>query len=164
MGRNVDQQAWGPPFLTLFLHRDAEESKAELTLLEILVSLPTTVLFGVQLLGAGGRLSGFIPDGAGYLAFAAVAAGVVRLVVNVSLKEPFGSLFLAPLGLRLRKEAREDVMGDEFAPYGDSLEVRSPLAGGVIEICRLTRVLQFFASGRGYDLPALVLNSQVLSP
>jgi len=40
----------------------------------------------------------------------------------------FGSLFLAPLGLRLRKEAREDVRGDEFAPCGDSLEVRSPVA------------------------------------
>ena len=96
--------------------------------LEILASLLPAVSFVLQFLGAGGKFSGFIPAWAGILAAVALFDGLVRLIFNVSLREPVGSLFLAVFGLRLRKEARADVMSDEYAVCGDSLVVRSPVA------------------------------------
>ncbi|MCX6565175.1 MAG: hypothetical protein NTW38_01910 [Candidatus Aminicenantes bacterium] len=51
---------------------------------------------------------------------------MVRLIINVSSGEPVGCLPLALLGPRLKTEAREDVMSDDFAAYGESLTVRSP--------------------------------------
>ena len=95
-------------------------------LLEIAVSLVPSFYFGLQLAGAAGRLGPFIPNWAGFLALIALAEGAVRFIINISSGDPVGSLALAILGLSLKKPKKEDVMSDDYALCGDTLEVRAP--------------------------------------
>ncbi len=104
--------------------------------LETLVSFPFAFLFLLSVFVGGSGAS--IPAWAGALAFVVTADGLVRLATVISTGEPIGSLFLAPLGLRLRSEDPGCDSSDESSGIGEELSVVSPVpkawwirAGGV---------------------------------
>ena len=104
--------------------------------LETLVSFPFAFLFLLSLFTGGSGVS--IPAWAGGLASVVTADGLIRLVTVISTGAPIGSLFLVPLGLRLRSEDPGCDMSDEISGIGEELNVVSPVpkawwsrAGGV---------------------------------
>jgi hypothetical protein len=108
-------------------------------LLEIAVAIPFAFLFLIgSFAGRTGPSGGSLPAWAGLLAVVAAADGVFRLVAVLGTGEPIGSLFLAPLGLRLRSESPRYVPSDEISEIEGALRVVSPVpkvwwerAGGV---------------------------------
>ena len=107
--------------------------------LEIAVAIPFAFLFLIgSFAGRTGPSGGSLPAWAGLLAVVAAADGVFRLVAVLGTGEPIGSLFLAPLGLRLRSESPRYVPSDEISEIEGALRVVSPVpkvwwerAGGV---------------------------------
>ena len=104
--------------------------------LETLVSFPFAFLFLLSIFAGGSGIS--IPAWAGGLALVVTADGLIRLATVISTGEPIGSLFLIPLGLRLRSEDPGCDMSDEISGIGEALNVVSPVpkawwirAGGV---------------------------------
>ncbi len=108
-------------------------------LLEIAVATPFAFLFLISsFAGRTGPSGKSLPAWAGLLAVVAAADGVLRLVAVLGTGEPIGSLFLAPLGLRLRSEGPRPILSDEILEIGGALQVVSPVpkvwwerAGGV---------------------------------
>jgi len=97
------------------------------SILEIAIAAIPSVLFGIQFAGGGGQLAPIMPAWLGFLAWAVLAEGVIRLIINISSGDPVGTLFLAPINFRAKREPRPiEVMSDDYALCGDSLEVRAP--------------------------------------
>ena len=144
--------AWGTQALLGFLpakHQERLSHAFELNpvrasfwsaALETAVALPFALIFVISsFAGGGGRFGGYIPTWAGAAAITAAAEGVLRLIIVFSSGDPIGSLLFVLLGLRLKPEARNDVMADEYASAGGVLQVTSPVpkvwwarAGGVV--------------------------------
>jgi hypothetical protein len=143
--------AWGTQALLGFLpakHQERLSHAFELNpvrasfwsaALETAVALPFALIFVItSFAGGGGRFGGYIPTWAGAAAITAAAEGILRLIVVITSGDPIGSLPFVLLGLRLKPEARDEVMGDEYATAGGVLQVTSPVpkvwwerAGGV---------------------------------
>ncbi len=122
----------------IFQARGMDPARATLwsAALETLVSFPFAFLFLLSLFTAGSGAS--IPAWAGGLAFVVTADGLFRLVTVISTGDPIGSLFLAPLGLRLKSEDPGCDLSDEISGIGEELNVVSAVpkawwirAGGV---------------------------------
>jgi hypothetical protein len=107
--------------------------------LETMIATPLAILFVINAVTGGIRRLGIsIPTWAGVLAFVAMVEGVFRLAAVISTGEPIGSLFLALLGLRLKREGPQYVPSDEILEIGGALHIVSPVpkvwwerAGGV---------------------------------
>ena len=122
----------------IFQARGMDPARATLwsAALETLVSFPFAFRFLLSLFTAGSGAS--IPAWAGGLAFVVTADGLFRLAAVISTGEPIGSLFLAPLGLRLKSEDPGCDLSDEISGIGEELNVVSAVpkawwvrAGGV---------------------------------
>jgi len=122
----------------IFQARGMDPARATLwsAALETLVSFPFAFLFLLSLFTGG--LGASIPAWAGGLAFVVTADGLFRLATVISTGDPIGSLFLAPLGLRLKSEDPGCDLSDEISGIGEELNVVSAVpkawwirAGGV---------------------------------
>jgi len=122
----------------IFQARGMDPARATLwsAALETLVSFPFAFLFLLSLFTGG--LGASIPAWAGGLAFVVTADGLFRLATVISTADPIGSLFLAPLGLRLKSEDPGCDLSDEISGIGEELNVVSAVpkawwirAGGV---------------------------------
>ena len=107
--------------------------------LEVAVASPFAALFVINSIAGGtGGLGGQVPTWIGFLAIAAAAEGVFRLVGVIATGNPMGSLLFVLLGLRLKSEGPQYAPADRIAAIEGVLDVVSPVpkvwwekAGGV---------------------------------